>query len=108
MTPEVQEAIAQISKHFPKNALLVGADQHGGACVIVEAVPLGSPYAQMDTWIGFHITHSCPYADVYPHFVRADLSRSDNGHLGDGISNGHAFPQLGVVVDGNIVQRQRL
>src|SRR5690606_13951543 len=64
----------------------------GGAYVIVEGVPLGAPYAQDETWIGFHIPSTCPYADVYPHFLRPDLARRDGGALGEGLSTGHSFP----------------
>ena len=98
MTPEVKKAIDQIAVQFPQSEILVGEDQHGGACVIVESVALGHPFTQSETWIGFHITHSCPYADVYPHFTRADLSRSNGLLLGEGITNNHVFPQPGVVV----------
>ena len=47
------------------------------------------------TWIGFHITQTCPYADVYPHFVRGDLLREDGKDLGQGISKGMTFPPPG-------------
>jgi hypothetical protein len=77
MTPDAQEAVYEIKQHFRGFNVLIGPDKDGGACVIVEDVALGAPYAQPDSWIGFHITHACPYADVYPHFVRHDLSRSD-------------------------------
>ena len=60
---------------------------------------LGAPYEQVDTWVGFHITQGCPYADVYPHFVRPDLSRVDNKPLGEVDQTGHVFPQPGVVQD---------
>jgi hypothetical protein len=56
MTPEVTRAIDQIAKQFPNSNVLIGEYQNGGACVIVESIPLGSPYAQTDTWLGFHIT----------------------------------------------------
>jgi hypothetical protein len=46
----------------------------------------------MDSWIGFHIASTCPYADVYPHFVRPDLNRAAGGQLGEGFSSGHSFP----------------
>jgi hypothetical protein len=102
MTPQVSRAIEQIAKQYPNNTVLVGADQNGGACVIVENVPLGAPFAQTETWIGFHITHSCPYADVYPHFARHDLSKVNGSQMGEGISSNHVFPQPGVVT-GNII-----
>lgn len=105
MTPEVEEAIDEIRKHFAKCEVLVGPDKDGGACVIIEGVSLGAPYAQADTWIGFHITHACPYADVYPHFVRSDLSRENKKELGQSITPDHTFPQPGVVVDNKLASR---
>jgi hypothetical protein len=105
MTPEVQDAIEGIRRHFHGLPVLVGPDQNGGACVFVEGVPLGPPYAQADTWLGFHITQACPYADVYPHFVRADLTRLDGKPLGEAITPGHSFPQPGVVVGNTLPPR---
>ena len=52
--------------------------------MILESISLSSIYIQPNTWIGFHITFQYPYADVYPHFVRADLSRVDGKPLGSG------------------------
>ncbi len=91
MTPEVAQAIDEIAKQFTGHPLLIGDDLHGGACVIVEDLPLGPPYAADASWVGFHVTHNCPYADIYPHFMRADLSRRDHLALGEGISPGHIF-----------------
>lgn len=51
---------------------------------MVGVIPLGPPYAQADTWIGFQITFQYPYADVYPHFTRPDLTRLDGRALGEG------------------------
>ncbi|MFZ5676734.1 MAG: hypothetical protein ACOZAM_27555 [Pseudomonadota bacterium] len=97
MTPEVEEAVEEVRTHFPNAAVQVAPDKDGGACVIVDGVDLGTPYEQADTWVGFHITQACPYADVYPHFVRVDLSRIDKKPLGEGLSTGQTFPQPGVV-----------
>jgi hypothetical protein len=99
VTPEVEEAITEIRKHFVGASVLVGPDGQGGACVIVDSVELGASFEQGQTWIGFHITHFCPYADVYPHFIRGDLSRRDKSALGQGFSGGHTFPLPGVVTD---------
>ncbi len=98
MTPDVEEAIEDIKREYNGHAILVGPDKDGGAYVLVEGIPLGAPYAQPDSWMGFHITHACPYADVYPHFVRSDLSRSDGRTLGEALTPGHYFPQPGLVV----------
>ncbi len=105
MTPEVEEAIDEVRQHFRGHEVIVGPDKDGGACVIVEAVSLGAPYSQPDSWVGFHITHACPYADVYPHFMRGDLSRTDKKDLGEGITQNHKFPQPGVVVDNAMAAR---
>src|SRR5437762_3042916 len=61
-------------------------DGQGGAMVIVDPIPLGSPYVQADTWVGFHITHLYPQADIYPHHVRPDLARVDGQALGSATS----------------------
>lgn len=105
MTPDVAEAIDEIKRHFGKLSVLIGPDKDGGAVVIVEGHALGSPYAQPDTWLGFHVTHCCPYADVYPHFVRSDLKRLDGRDLGEALTTGHQFPQPGVVVGNAIAPR---
>lgn len=95
VTPEVQEAIDEIAENHPGQPLSVMPDGQGGAFVILDGLALGCPYSQPDTWTGFHITQSCPYSDVYPHFVRADLTRIDGGGLGEGLSVGHSFPPPG-------------
>ena len=89
MTPEVQEAIKEISEAYPDCRIDSVDDGEGGAVVTVQDIPLdGSLYVQTHTWVGFHITHTYPYADVYPHFVRHDLSRRDGKALGEGTSIG--------------------
>lgn len=105
MSPEVVAAVEEIKAHFPASQVSIGADAQGGACVIVEDIQLGLPYTQDSTWFGFHITHACPYADVYPHFVRGDLARADGASLGQGLSSGHQFPQPAVVPDGSLPSR---
>jgi hypothetical protein len=84
ITPIVQKAIEQIRACFPDCPLECVADGSGGAFVTLRNVPLGPQWSQADTWIGFQITFQYPYADVYPHFARHDLSRADGGSLGVG------------------------
>ena len=86
VTPEVAHAIDQIRATVAPSPVTVREDGEGGAFVIVEGLPLGAPYQQAETWIGFRITFQYPYADCYPHFVRADLSRTDGKPLGDAIT----------------------
>ncbi|MBC3749411.1 hypothetical protein H8H78_18555, partial [Bacillus pumilus] len=82
MTPEVAAAIDEIKVAFP-SATVTAREDGEGVAVLVEPVSLGAPYSQRDTWIGFRITFQYPYADVYPHFVRGDLSRLDSTALGE-------------------------
>jgi hypothetical protein len=88
ITPIVEKAIEQIRASFPDCPLEFVADGAGGAFVILKNVLLGQPWTQADTWVGFQITFQYPYADVYPHFVRHDLTRADGKPFGPGL--GHA------------------
>jgi hypothetical protein len=108
MTPEVKAAIAEIEKQYEGHAILVGPDKDGGACVIVEGIPLGESYDQLETWVGFHITVGCPYADTYPHFVRGDLTRKDKAGHNEAFQPNHSFPLTGVVVGNTITARNAL
>lgn len=84
-TAAVEKAIGELRASFSDNPLEVTPDGSGGAFITMQAIPLGPPWAQADTWIGFQITFQYPYADVYPHFVRSDLSRADGKPLGAGL-----------------------
>lgn len=86
MTLEVAAAIKEIAADYPN--LDAEPDGNGGARVIVHDLPLAPIYRQRQTWCEFHITYSYPNADVYPHFVRADLSRVGGAALGEAMSQG--------------------
>lgn len=51
----------------------------------------GEIYNETETWVGFRITFQYPNADVYPHYVRGDLSRRDRGNHSAGIQAGYTF-----------------
>jgi len=87
MKPEVADAIEEIKSGWRGSTVVVSEDGSGGAFVIVEGVSPGEQYAQAETWIGFQITFNYPYSDVYPHFVRGDLSRKDGAVLGEAMSS---------------------
>jgi hypothetical protein len=89
MAPDIQRALDELRAQFPKVAFIEQPD--GGVRVTVPDVPLGPPYAQSDTWFGFTITHLHPYSDIYPLFVRADLSRLDGAVLGPSINAQNSF-----------------
>jgi hypothetical protein len=86
MTPEVEHAIAELKETWPDTTVTIRPDTQGGALVILEDVPLFPPYAQASTWVGFQLSFQYPYADVYPHFVRGDLQRSDGKPLGEALT----------------------
>jgi hypothetical protein len=86
LTEAVAGAIEELRAAFPGVELIAREDGEGGAYVIIESVPLGAAYAAATTWIGFRITFTHPYSDVYPHYVRGDLARADGGPLGDATS----------------------
>lgn len=82
LTPEVAAAVDELRRAHARATLTIRDDGQGGAYVIVEPLPLGAPYVQDETWVGFHVAHLYPQADVYPHHVRSDLSRLDGAGLG--------------------------
>lgn len=88
VTPEVEEAIREIAAAFSKYVLESADDGQGGAFVTLSDVPISGPYEQDASWFGFHITHTYPYSDIYPHFVRHDLNRRDGKPLGAAFSLG--------------------
>jgi len=91
MKPAVEQAVAELRAAYPGRVDIEDLGD-GGAKVIVRALSLaGSPYVQPDTWCGFTITHAHPYADIYPHFVRPDLSRRDGSGFGQGFHPDREF-----------------
>lgn len=91
MTPEVAQAVQELKAGFPGTAVTATEVGDGGAHVVIEPVDLGDAYEQRETWVGFTISFQYPYADIYPLFIRPDLVRVDQAHLGEGISTGHSF-----------------
>lgn len=87
MTPAVAQAIEDLKAAHGGATVTVREDDSGGAFVIIDPVDPGPPYVQRETWIGFQITFQYPYSDVYPLFVRQDLTRIDNRPLGEGFGN---------------------
>ena len=77
----VAKAIDEIKSAFRHSTVQVVEAPCGGAHDIIDGVALGPPYEQNSTWFGFFLTDACPYADVYPLYVRGDLSRIDGQPL---------------------------
>lgn len=91
MKPEVKKALTEIEAEYSEAQVAVREDGEGGAYVVVEEVDIGPLYRPSKSWIGFRITFQYPYADVYPHYVRGDLSRVDGRGLGEDMSPNTSF-----------------
>ena len=78
ISAEIENAVEEIRSAFPKTRVNLRSDGHEGVVVLIESVPLASSiYRQLNTWIGFQIGKLYPHGDIYPHYVRGDLSRVD-------------------------------
>ena len=60
--------------------------------MILEDLDLGPAFTPSTSSVGFAISPLYPRADVYPHFVRPDLARSDGSALTAPLNPGHAMP----------------
>lgn len=89
----VEEAISDLRAGFPGAEVHVVEDGQGGAHVTLDPVALsGGVFVQEETWIGFHLCHLLPNADVYPIHVRPDLMRHDGTELkGNAVNPGNNF-----------------
>jgi hypothetical protein len=81
VNPPVAAAIEQLGRAFAGHAVSALEDGQGGAFVIVDDLELGPAFTPSRSWIGFQIPALYPRADVYPHYVCPELSRSDGGPL---------------------------
>lgn len=87
-TPEVpikvgvQRAFENLQSTFASWQFVSFPDGQGGLWVEAKEVALGAPYAQQTTFLAFLLPFALPTVDIYPMFVRPDLSRLDGGPLG--------------------------
>ncbi|MGI8998816.1 MAG: hypothetical protein ACR2GO_03810 [Candidatus Limnocylindria bacterium] len=79
MKPDVEEAIKGLEASGISTGVRAEADSDGGAYVIVDGVAIGSSFEPDAPWIGFHIVWSYPDADVYPHFMDANVRYVGSG-----------------------------
>lgn len=87
----VAQAVQELKEAYPDTAVTAVPDGEGGAYVMVESAGLTDIYNQNETWIGARVTFQYPFCDVYPLFVRGDLTRKDGAVLGEAMSTGHQF-----------------
>jgi hypothetical protein len=86
MNDTVQQAVEEIRNAYRGHSLDVSPDDEGGAFVKVHDLPLGEQYQPGSSWVAFRITFQYPFADVYPHYCVANLTRKDGRALGSGFS----------------------
>ena len=86
MKSAVVQAIKELRCRFPESDVKARDTGDGGAVVTIDRVDVGDGYTPMETWVGFCISYQYPHADIYPLFVRADLTRVDGGSHGEGIT----------------------
>lgn len=86
VTEAIQNAIDELRHTFPETTVTYVPDGQGGAWVTIDEVPLGPAFTPSSSWMSFQITYPYPEADVYPHFVRPDMVRSDGAGHGEGFA----------------------
>lgn len=77
MHTEVAQAIEELKRQFPEATVSASEDGQGGAIVVLEPVQLGVRFRPESTWLGAQIPAQYPYADIYPVFIGADVTRVD-------------------------------
>jgi len=80
----VAAAVAEITAAYGSGQVRVVADGQGGAWVEITGLGPGAAYEQKETFLVCLLPFTLPAADIYPAFVRADLSRCDEQPLGAG------------------------
>lgn len=77
----VAEALSEISASFRAHRVDHEPDGQGGAFLRIHDVAVGKAFTQPTSWVGFQITFQYPFADIYPHYLRPDLTRVDGAAL---------------------------
>ena len=91
MNVEVSASIDELKRQFCDASFVVREDGQGGAYVLIEPVALGERYKPEITWMGFQITAQYPYADIYPVFIGAEVTRVDSISFTAPVTAGHNF-----------------
>ena len=91
MALTVQKALENVRVSFEPIEWVIEPDGAGGARLRFGPVALSPTYVQRDTWMAAHLVAQLPYADIYPVFLRGDLSRADGTPLVVPLTNGHVF-----------------
>lgn len=89
IAPTIEAAIRDIRDHFPCSSVTIIGQDAGGVWVRIDNVELGGAWAQPMTFVIVHLASTLPFADIYPVFVRHDLSRADGLPLQPPVTPGH-------------------
>lgn len=79
-------AVEDVRRSFAGHQVDIEPEDQGGAYVVVHELSIGEQYEPSLTWVGFLMTFQYPRADVYPHFLCAELRRRNGAPLGNGFS----------------------
>jgi hypothetical protein len=82
----VLAGLAEVLNAFGKDHVRPVLDGQGGVWVEISDIALGKTYAQQLTFAICLLPFNLPAADIYPLFLRHDLSRLDGNTLGEGFS----------------------
>lgn len=87
MKPEIERAIEDLRRCFADAEVKATLKDDGSASITVDPIDLGAAYKPQGSWIKFAISFQYPYADIYPLFVRPDLTRADGQPHGKAITS---------------------
>jgi hypothetical protein len=87
----VQKALENIRVSFEPTEWVVEPDGAGGVRLRFGPVALSARYVQRESWMAAQLPAQLPYADIYPVFVRGDLTRVDGSPLMAPLTAGHIF-----------------
>lgn len=96
LAPQVSDCLEELRRAFPENPLEHRPDEQGGAWTLVHDLPLGPAFVPDTSWVAFPISSLYPRAHVYPHYVRADLTRTDGAALSVPLHQGQTVPVFAV------------
>jgi hypothetical protein len=97
----VQTALGELEDGLSENRVESKEDGDGGAFVLVHGIEVGDSFDPTVSWIGFHLTFTCPEADVYPLYLDPALryvgegptpNQHPDGPLPVGITRGATMP----------------
>lgn len=80
----VRSGIEGIVATHGADSVRIVDDGQGGAWVEITGIDPGPAYEQNDTFLICFLPFNLPAADIYPVFVRPDLTRTDGAGLGEG------------------------